>query len=361
MNKKFFSALLTVIILVAMVPLTTFANTNTWLTLEELREQNGAITVEAYNIGQGFLVEPTLYAKDTRCVSEITVDALTDKNIGYLGDIYLGTVTYFSGFQFDDTVEPEYPEYLQPYRDDFDGIGDGNGYLEEFDYNWMAGWCYTINDWWASWGADNAYPGDTIIDYNTGEEVVLGDVIRWHFTVSGYGSDCGFPGNVMAEWMGGNLFIQEDKTDLIFLLAAINDYYGNLATDEVYETALAVAANPLASAEEIALQTAILTDYIEDAFLGSVTAEFEITEYDGQYVSVSFPEEGTDITVIFADYESDGLNKLIPVPLTTAKTNEKNVMSIPVSSDIELSANDKIMLWDGFATCMPLCEVYPVK
>ena len=106
-----------------------------------------------------------------------------------------------------------------------------------------------------------------ITDYNTGEPVVLGDVIRWHFTVYGYGADCGFPSNVMAEYMGGNLFTQEDKSDLIFALAAINDYYGNLDTDDVYETALAVAADPLASANDIAVQEAALADYIEDTFL----------------------------------------------------------------------------------------------
>ena len=71
----------------------------------------------------------------------------------------------------------------------------------------------------------------------------------------------------MAEYMGGNLFTQEDKSDLIFALAAINDYYGNLDTDDVYETALAVAADPLASANDIAAQEAALADYIEDTFL----------------------------------------------------------------------------------------------
>ncbi len=73
----------------------------------------------------------------------------------------------------------------------------------------------------------------------------------------------------MAEYMGGNLFTQEDKSDLIFALAAINDYYGNLDTDDVYETALAVAADPLASANDIAAQEAALADYIEDTFLSA--------------------------------------------------------------------------------------------
>ena len=240
MNKRILSILLAVIMVFTMIPLTAVASENTLMTLEQLREQNGAITVEAYNIGQGFLVEPSLYSKGVKSTGDITVDFLTSKNINYQG-----STSYFSGFEFDDTVAPQYPSYLEPYLGELDTTGDGNGYLAEFDYSQYAGWCYTINDWWASLGADSSFPGQEITDYNTGEPVVLGDVIRWHFTVYGYGADCGFPSNVMAEYMGGNLFTQEDKSDLIFALAAINDYYGNLDTDDVYETALAVAADPL--------------------------------------------------------------------------------------------------------------------
>ncbi|MBE7019752.1 MAG: hypothetical protein E7413_07760 [Ruminococcaceae bacterium] len=353
MNKKFFSILMFLMMAVSLFPLATFANT---MPLVDLRENYGAISVEAYNLGQGFLVEPSLYAKEGKSVGDITVEVLTKKNIGYTGD-----TSYFSGFEFDDTIEPQYPEYLQDYIWEFEGLGDGNGYLEEFDYSWMSGWCYTMNDWWASWGASDAYPGDAIVDYNSGETVILGDVIRWHFTIKGYGCDCGFANNVMAEWMGGNLFIQEDKSDLIFLLAAINDYYGNLDTDDVYETALAVAANPLASASELTEQETILTSYIEDTFFTATVSDFEITGYDGDFVYITFPEEGANITLILADYENDQLNLIKPIPLTTKKTSGENVMIVPIDSDITLSSNDKLMLWDGFTTCMPLCEAYIVN
>ena len=264
MTMKIVSILLSIIMIAGILPVSVFATENTLMTLEELREQNGAITVEAYNIGQGFLVEPSLYSKGGKSTGDITVDFLTSKNINYQG-----STSYFSGFEFDDTVAPQYPGYLEPYLDELDTTGDDNGYLAEFDYSQYAGWCYTINDWWASYGASDSYPGDQITDYNTGEPVVLGDVIRWHFTVYGYGADCGFPSNVMAEYMGGNLFTQEDKSDLLFTLAAIKDYYGNLDTDDVYETALAVAADPLASANDIAAQEAALADYIEDTFLSA--------------------------------------------------------------------------------------------
>ena len=262
MNKRILSILLAIVMVFTMIPLTAFATENDLMTLEELREENGAISIEAYNIGQGFLVEPSLYAKEGKSVGDITVDFLESNGL-----TYSGSTSYFSGMEFDDTLAPEYPEYLEPYLGELEESGDGDGMLSEFDYSQYAGWVFTINDWWASYGASDAYPGQEITDYNTGEPVTLGDVIRWHFTVYGYGADCGYPSNVMAEFMGGNLFTQEDKSDLLFALAAIKDYYGNLDTDDIYETALAVAADPLASASDIAAQEAALADYIEDTFL----------------------------------------------------------------------------------------------
>ena len=349
-TKRIVSMVLAVIMVIAMFPLSSFANGEDLLTLEELRQNNGAISVEAYNIGCGFVMEPGLYAKGEKSTGDITVEVLERKNIAYKGD-----TSYFSGFEFDDTAEPVYPAYLEPYSGEFDCMGDGNGYLEEFDYYWNAGWCYTIDDWWASHGADSSYPGSEVMDYNTGESVVLGDVIRWHFTVYGYGADCGFPSNVMVEYMGGNLFIQEDKSDLIFILAAINDYYGNLDTDDVYETALEIAADPLADAEAIEEQEKLLTKYIEDTFF-NVSTKAEITMYDGEKVYFSFPETGVGVTVIFADYEGGSLNKVKESYVVT----EKNTMSVDVPSDIQLSDGDKIMLWESVEACRSLCKAYVV-
>ena len=271
-TKKILSLILALVLVLGLLPATVFAVDSTNLmSLEELREVKGAFAVEAYNLGQGFLVEPSLYDKVSgKSVSEITGDILTSKNIEFRGDFSNeGIVTYFSGLKFDDSLEAQYPEYLQPLVDSGDiseTNDDPDGILSEFDYSMYSGWVFTINSWFASFGADQSFPGEDITDYNTGELVTLGDVIRWHFTVYGYGADCGIAGNMMAEMMGGNLFEQAEKSELIFILAAINDYYGNLDTDSVYETALAVAADPLATAAAVAAQEAALTAYIEDTF-----------------------------------------------------------------------------------------------
>ena len=278
-TKKILSMILTVVMVLGLLPATVFATDSTNLmTLEDLRAVKGAFTVEAYNLGQGFLVEPSLYDKASgKSVSEITGNILISKNIEFRGDVSNeGIVTYFSGLAFDDSLEAQYPEYLQSLVDSgeiSETNEDPDGILSEFDYSMYSGWVYTINSWFASWGADQSFPGQEITDFNTGELVTLGDIIRWHFTVYGYGADCGIVGNMMAEMMGGNLFEQAEKSELIFILAAINDYYGDLDTDEVYETALAVAADPLATAAAVAAQEAVLTAYIEDTFFAEPEPE----------------------------------------------------------------------------------------
>lgn len=279
--KKLLSLILALVMVLSLVPTTVFATEgeeSTLLTLEDLRAVKGAFTVEAYNLGQGFLVEPSLYDKASgKSVSEITGNILISKNIEFRGDVSNeGIVTYFSGLAFDDSLEAQYPEYLQSLVDSgeiSETNEDPDGILSEFDYSMYSGWVYTINSWFASWGADQSFPGQEITDFNTGELVTLGDIIRWHFTVYGYGADCGIVGNMMAEMMGGNLFEQAEKSELIFILAAINDYYGDLDTDEVYETALAVAADPLATAAAVAAQEAVLTAYIEDTFFAEPEPE----------------------------------------------------------------------------------------
>lgn len=305
-TKTILSLALAIAMVLSFVPgNVTAKESNVPLTPNELREKYGAITFEAYNIGQGFLVEPSLYAKEGKSVGDITVEFLTANDISYQG-----STSYFGGFAFDDTTEAVYPDYMEPYFGELEDTGDGDGYLAEFDYSQYAGWVYTINDWWASLGASSSYPGSEIKDYNTQEMVTLGDVIRWHFTVCGYGADCGFPSNVMAEFMGGNLFVQEDKSELIFLLAAIKDYYGNMETDEIYETALAVAANPLAAAEDISVQEATLTNYINDNFLSNASENIEIfhTLNLASDISINYVVDAA----LLSDFDSYYLSCVIP-------------------------------------------------
>ena len=133
MKRRILSILLATVMVFTMIPLTAFATENDLMTLEELREENGAISIEAYNLGHGFLVEPSLYAKEGKSVGDITVDFLESNGL-----TYSGSTSYFSGMEFDDTLAPEYPEYLEPYLGELEESGDGDGMLSEFDYSMYA-------------------------------------------------------------------------------------------------------------------------------------------------------------------------------------------------------------------------------
>ncbi|MGM9530261.1 fibronectin type III domain-containing protein, partial [Intestinibacter sp.] len=53
---------------------------------------------------------------------------------------------------------------------------DKEGWLGEFDYTYMSGWMYCVNNKFPNYGASSYKPKD-------------GDIIRWQFTVWGYGAD----------------------------------------------------------------------------------------------------------------------------------------------------------------------------
>ncbi len=86
----------------------------------------------------------------------------------------------------------------------------------------------------------------------------------------------------------------------------------------------------------------------------------EIIKFNTEKVFFTFPKAGEKITVIFADYEGDSINNIKYVTATTEKTEGENTVAVVLPSGIKLWAGDKIMIWENFGTCMPLCEAYGV-
>ena len=86
-TKRIVSLVMAVVMMMAILPVVSCAEDEGLLSLGELRQSYGAFTVEAYNIGYGFVVEPTLYLKEGKSTGDITVDVLENKNIAYRGNI----------------------------------------------------------------------------------------------------------------------------------------------------------------------------------------------------------------------------------------------------------------------------------
>lgn len=92
--------------------------------------------------------------------------------------------------------------------------------------------------------------------------------------------------------------------------------------------------------------------------------KFEIVKYNTLKVDFTFPTEGKNIVVVFIDnknWNDPTFVDLKPVPVTTAKTQGENLMSVYVPDGIELGTGDKIMIWKDFTTLTPLCKAYVVK
>lgn len=90
---------------------------------------------------------------------------------------------YLSAIQDNDNSPAVIPQIildaLAKDDDDVSTSRTNQGWLGEFDYTKYSGWMYTVNNTMPNVGMGNKAPAD-------------GDVVRFQFSVYGYGSDIGF-------------------------------------------------------------------------------------------------------------------------------------------------------------------------
>lgn len=158
------------------------------------------ITVEKFTIGQGYLIEPT----KVEFKSGDTVATVFEKVMDLKGYTYDAASTW--GFflnsidnadtgvidipaeisalpSFTSSYEYDGQTYTTEYTAPSNEKNDGNTLYEKkglgsYSYSGMAGWMFTVNNMFSATGAD-------------GVEVHDGDVIRFHFSVYGWGADLG--------------------------------------------------------------------------------------------------------------------------------------------------------------------------
>ena len=192
--------------------------------LEENLSIKVYIDLEGYNLGQGFYIEPKeLTLPEGATAADATIEALEQEGLTYYADAPWGF--YLSRIDGIDkgTVTP--PDYITIAL----GAGSGDGSLGEFDYTSEAGWMNTVNHEMLSVGEDDYVLND-------------GDVIRWQFSVQGWGEDFG-----VETWDGpSSLYTHADKTELIRSLFAAD------VKDDAKPMALAVIIDPLATEQEVA-------------------------------------------------------------------------------------------------------------
>ena len=140
------------------------------------------MSVEKLTLGQGFIAEPqkvAFYKGET--LAQVLDRLLTAENRKYL---HTGALT--SGFYLSDiqdaargTIEvPSYIYAMLPEGKTISPRDSSPEYLGEYDYYHQSGWMYSLNNAFPDVGAGNVAAQD-------------GMVVRWQFTLVGYGGDLG--------------------------------------------------------------------------------------------------------------------------------------------------------------------------
>ena len=192
------------------------------------------ISMEGETLGQGLYVEPTSYtlsqintlvatkgygpySAEDLTPAIVTIAMMIDKNMQWQNSGDLQSF-YLQAVQGVDKGTLNIPEIITenggPSNEENDGNDDD--YLGEFDYSTMSGWMVTVDHYMIHVGvgaytqAEAEGAGHTFSD---------GSVIRWHFTLYGYGGDLGFN----TGWGMPPYFEAANKDELYKEYAKLND------------------------------------------------------------------------------------------------------------------------------------------
>ncbi|MDR2492061.1 MAG: FIVAR domain-containing protein [Coriobacteriales bacterium] len=200
------------------------------------------MTFEGFNLGQGYLIEPhQLEVPADWNVAQATVALLNELGIGYRYTGFVESQFYLSALNLPNRPTQVggpggvvFPDYILnseggdevPYED----LIPTDSWLAEFHYYFMSGWMLTVNNY--------------LINRGTSDWAVEeGAVVRWQYTVKGYGADLGHADS--GGWGEDPYYSQANKDALIRALFAPD------ATEAAKQAALAVAINPLSTPLEV--------------------------------------------------------------------------------------------------------------
>lgn len=197
-------------------------------------------------IGQGFTVEPV---KVPFYEGEKGIDVVNRAADVISEDTGYGA--YITAFA-DADIETTVPDAIAAVCPDMTGRNT-EGYLSAMDYTTESGWSYFVNDEYAQVGIGDYVPAD-------------GDVMRFAFTVYGYGADLGVDNS---SWGGAAaLDVAGKRAELIKTCADAADGYTQNYT---YVGAMEVLAQYEASQDEIDTAAEALRARIDS---GDTTDEF---------------------------------------------------------------------------------------
>ena len=233
MKRRILAWMLALALLVAAFPVAALAADDA-----EQKTIDVYVTVEKLTLGQGFLVEPEkVTVPEGTTAAKVLTDLLTAHHLDYKN-----TGKVESSFYLSEVADPDrgtledlnVPQYILDVAGELreDRSPD---WLGEFDYTSSSGWMYSVNGSFPNVGASDR----TLED---------GDVMRWQFTLHGYGADLDADNSA---WGGVSLKKLADKAALIKAVADIASDGQQGLYGETYTNALQTLAKLDATQEEV--------------------------------------------------------------------------------------------------------------
>lgn len=257
-NTRIFALILTMVMLLTSIPMLASA--------ADSSDFSVVVSMEGLTLGQGLYFEPKAYSLDeinsllsqegygpyeqnNLTAGMATLAFLIDHNVEYTMTGDWESSAYISSIRGIDTGVVNIPGVITenggPSNSDHDGNDDD--YLGEFDYSAMAGWMITVNNLMIPVGCSQFgfedYSGTQ--DYQDYGNTY---VVRWHFTLYGYGADLGYDNG----WGMGGPYFEGANKDLLYIA------YANSSNVEKKAAARAVMENLTATQQEVDAAAAAL-------------------------------------------------------------------------------------------------------
>ncbi|MCM1149003.1 MAG: S-layer homology domain-containing protein [Butyricicoccus sp.] len=202
-----------------------------------------AVSVDANTLGLGYIIKPALVEIPRNTQASVVITDLLKKN-GYSYD-YTGRSIedgfYLEGIEPVDQTEATVAPFIVDAMGGESEIWYGDrsdDFLGEFDYCNMSGWMYSVN---------GSFPGVGAASWNMGD----GEVMRWQFTVYGYGADL----NADNSTWGASSIIPTlgNKDELTWAVAGLRAEKSDaeLEKSDAYKKAMEVLQDPAATQSQI--------------------------------------------------------------------------------------------------------------
>ena len=214
------------------------------------------VSMDAQTIGLGYMIKPTIvhttkYTLASTVITDAIVQNIKEKygldlkgyTVKHVSEpegnyAYMNTGSVLNGFYLAQVYWPnqtnaQIAQYiLDVCEDKLDKAQvekDKTGkYLGEFDYYNMSGWMYSISDWRDSETLPS-FPGVGAAGWRMRD----GEVMRWQFTVYGYGSDLNADNSA---WGSASITGDSgDKTALTYKIAQMREEYKDASADKTYK------------------------------------------------------------------------------------------------------------------------------